>query len=118
MKADQDFVNKFKWLDGLYHENYVGYINPEQDFNHKNILCNQIIEYQSLGPVLILDGSASYTKTKYEKLGYSLIHTPDYTKYDRLKIIVRNIKTTSGTRNNPKMHHTKINSSRYQKYSI
>lgn len=55
MKADQDFVNKFKWLDGLYHENYVGYINPEQHFNHKNILCNQIIEYQSLGPVLILD---------------------------------------------------------------
>ena len=108
MKADQDFVNKFKWLDGLYHENYVGYINPEQHFNHKNILCNQIIEYQSLGPVLILDGSASYTKTKYEKLGYSLIHTPDYTKYDRLKIIVRNIKTTSGTRKNPKRTTQKL----------
>lgn len=101
VKRNQEFINKFRWLDRLYHEDSIGYINPEQKLNHKNILCNKIIDYKSLGSILILDGSSSYTKTKYESLGYKIIYTKDYTKYDRLKISLRKIKTTSGARGNP-----------------
>lgn len=97
-------LGMYNWFKRLFNEDNIGYLDAgiylDNYSDHRKIICSQRIDYRHLGcSILILDGTATYTKTIYNN-EYHITSLSDYTKYERLTIYQRCINTSARQRKN------------------
>lgn len=95
-------LGMYNWFKRLFYEDNIGYIDSgiylDNYSDHKKIICSQRIDYRQLkSSILILDGTANYTKTMYNN-EYVIHSLSNYTKYERLTIYQRSINTSARQR--------------------
>lgn len=101
--SSSESLNAYQWFKKLYYEDHVGYIDSEslrEEFSDYKIICSRRINYRELGcSILILDGTASFTKKLYND-EFQIYSLPIHTKYERMSIYQRRINTSAHKRKN------------------
>jgi hypothetical protein len=100
--ASPDSHSRYQWLKKLFYKEQTGYIDSGFYMNnysdHKKIICSNRIDYRMLGcSILILDGTAIFTKALYNN-EYVITSLTNCIKYERMHIHQRNINTSSRKR--------------------
>ncbi len=97
--TNMEFIKKFLLFRELYENEEEGFFTPEQKNNPRTIIISQKINFGLINnSILIMDGTSSYFSLKYNKFGFKTLSIDDLSKYDRAKISIRDINTTSSRR--------------------
>jgi hypothetical protein len=101
--TSSESLSKYQWFKKLFNQDHVGYIDSglylDGYSDHKKIICSEKIDYKLLEcSILILDGTAIHIESIYEVYGYRINSLKNYTKYERLFIHQRRIKTSARRR--------------------
>lgn len=94
--AKREHVDKYKWFLKLLRQDNMGVLDRSK--YGARIMCAEVIDYRSMGNILILDGTSHLTPSFYS--GYTMKDVKNYHNYKgRLHLHHRAISTSASSRN-------------------